>query len=289
MKEIASNVYVSTEYPGVNVGFIVLPEGAIAIDAPTLPQDARAWRKRIVETAGGPILYVVLTDAHPDRVLSAELLEAPIVADRAAYERAIAYTDGFWRSVVEGWTRRYPGAADDLAGSTIALPEILFDGSLTLHKGGVDVPLRSIAGGAPGSAWVDLPDRDVLFAGDLLVVGAHPFMEATLDTKAWLYTLKWIRRDRFSDTIIVPGRGPLCDQSAASPLSEYIALARRRARSLVNGAQEDKAAVVDELLSFFPVSDNEIKLVQRCIKTGLEQLCGELQADELQVTSDGAE
>ncbi|MEA3340192.1 MAG: MBL fold metallo-hydrolase [Chloroflexota bacterium] len=281
MKEIASNVYVSTAYPGVNVGFIVLPEGVIAVDAPTLPQDARAWRERIVETAGGPILYVVLTDAHPDRVLSAELLKAPIVAGRAAYDRAIAYTDGFWRGVIDGWQRRHPEAADDLAGSSIALPEILFDGPLTLHKGGEDVKVRSVAGGAPGSAWVDLPERQVLFAGDHLVVGTHPFMEAALDTKTWLYTLKWIRRDRFSNTIIVPGRGPLCDQSATSPLSEYIALARRRALSLVKGAREDKAAMVDELLSFFPVSEDEAKLVRRNIKAGLDQLCDELQVDEV--------
>ncbi len=276
MREIAPNVYVSTSYPGVNVGFIVLPRGAIAIDAPIRPRDARAWREHIIETSGVPILYLVLTDAHPDRLLSAKLLEAPIVATRAAYERAIACTDGFWRGVIEGWTRCYPEAADDFMEATIALPEILFDESLTLHKGGADVTVAGVAGGAPGSAWVDLPERGVLFAGDLLVVGTHPFMEAALDTKAWLNTLKSLRRSRFSDTIIVPGRGPLCEQSATGPLSEYIALARRRARSLVRGTREDKAAIVAELLSRFPVPEGEHNLVQRRIKAGLERLCDEL-------------
>ncbi len=280
MRKIAPNVYASTEYPGVNVGFIVLPKGAIAIDAPTLPKDARAWREQILETAGGPILYVVLTDAHPDRVLSAELLEAPIVAARAAYERAIAYTDGFWRGVIDSWSRRHPEAADDLTGSPIALPEVLFDGSLTLHKGGEDVTVHNIAGGAPGSAWVDLPEHEVLFTGDHLVVGTHPFMEESLNTRTWLYTLKWIRRNRFKNTAIVPGRGPICDQSATGPLSEYIALERRRALSLVKGTREDKAAMVAELLSFFPISEDEAKFVRRSIKAGLDQLCDELQADE---------
>jgi hypothetical protein len=51
MKKIASNIYVSTEYPGVNVGFIVMPEGAVAVDAPTLPRDARAWRRKVLKTA----------------------------------------------------------------------------------------------------------------------------------------------------------------------------------------------------------------------------------------------
>jgi glyoxylase-like metal-dependent hydrolase (beta-lactamase superfamily II) len=279
MKKIAPNIYVSTQYPGVNVGFVVLPEGAIAVDAPTLPQDALAWRKQIVRKAGGPILYVVLTDAHPDRILSVGLLGAPIVAARAAYERAAAYTEGFRRGVIEGWGRRYPAAADDLAQVPLALPEVMFTESLTLHKGGEDVTIRRVDGCSPGSSWIHFEDQDVLFAGDTVVVDTHPFMEATLDTKAWLNMLKSLRRARYSKTIIVPGRGPICDQSATHPLSEYVALARRRARSLQSGGQArvDKAATVTELLAYFPVVDDEHDLVQRRVKTGLDKLCEQLK------------
>jgi glyoxylase-like metal-dependent hydrolase (beta-lactamase superfamily II) len=281
MKKIAPNIFASTEYPGVNTGFIVVSGGAIAVDAPTLPRDARAWRQQIVETAGGPVLYVVLTDVHPDRLLSARLLEAPIVAVRAAYERAATYTDGFWRGVVEGWVRRYPEAAADLAEATTALPEVVFTARLTLHKGEAGVTLKRIAGGAPGSAWVYLREQDVLFAGDTLVVKTHPFLEAALDTRAWLSTLKSLRRARFSKTTIVPGRGPLCDQSATRPLSNYIALARRRTRSLrtARRARVDKAAVVAELMDFFPVSEDERDAVQRRIRAGLDRLCEELKQD----------
>jgi glyoxylase-like metal-dependent hydrolase (beta-lactamase superfamily II) len=281
MKKIAPDIYVSTEYPGVNVGFIAVPAGgAIAVDAPTLPQNARAWREQVVETAGGPILYVVLTDGHPDRLLSAASLHAPIVAARAVYSRASAYTDGFWRGVIENWTRRYPQAADDFPG-TSALPEVMFTDRLTLHKGGLDVTVERVAGGCPGSAWVYLPERDVLFAGDTLVVDTHPFLEAAPDTKAWLDTLKSLRRARYARTVIVPGRGPLCDQSATQPLSEYLALARRRARSLQRAerARVDKAAVVAELLSFFPVPDEEHDLVQRRVKAGMDHLIEELSAE----------
>lgn len=281
MKEIAPNIYASTEYPGVNVGFIVLPAGAIAVDAPVLPQDARAWRQQIMETAGGPILYIVLTDVHPDRLLSAGLLKAPIVAARVAHDRASAYTDGFWRGVVESWVRCYPEAAGDLAGVSIVLPEIMFTHGLTLHKGGMDVTVRCAAGAAPGSAWVHLPKQGVLFAGDTLVAEGHPFLAAAPDTKAWLNTLTLLRRARFSKTIIVPGRGPFCDQSASRPLSEYIALARRRVRSLrVTGqARVDMGALVAEMLPLFPVPDNERDLIPRRIKAGMDRLYEELQKD----------
>jgi glyoxylase-like metal-dependent hydrolase (beta-lactamase superfamily II) len=279
MKRVAPNIYVSTKYPGVSVGFVVLPAGAIAVDAPTLPQDARAWREQIVEKAGGPILYVVLTDAHPDRMLSVGLLRAPVVAARAAYERAAVYTEGFRRSIVESWARRYPEAAGDLAKVPLVLPEIMFTESLTLHKGGVDVTVEHVAGGAPGSSWIHFQEQDVLFAGDTVVVGAHPFMEATPDSKAWLKTLNSLRRARYSDTVIVPGRGPICNRSDTQPLSEYIALARRRARSLQGDGQArvDKAAAVAELLSCFPIATDEHDLVQRRVKAGLDRLCEDMK------------
>ena len=279
MKEIAPDVYASTEYPGVNVGFILTPAGAIAVDAPTLPGDARAWRQRIVETAGGPILYVVLTDAHPDRLLSAGLLGAPIVAARAAYEHASAYTNGFWRGVVDGWTRCYPEAADDLAGAHITLPEIMFTRRVTLCKGGMDVTVESVAGAAPGSARIYLRGRGLMFAGDTLVAGVHPYLAAAPDTKAWLKTLRTLRRKRFSKIAIVPGRGSLCDQSATQSLSEYIVLARRRVRSLhIAGlARVDTATLVAELLPLFPVPDVERELIQRRIKAGLDRLYEELR------------
>ena len=134
MKEIAPNIYALTEYPGANAGLIVMPEGAIAVDAPTLPQDARAWRQQIMEIAQVPLLYLVLTDSSPDRTMSAGIVSgidnnpsgvgrAPIVATRAVYNRAAAYTDGFWRGVVESWRRRFPKAADDMLGRRGALPE----------------------------------------------------------------------------------------------------------------------------------------------------------------------
>ena len=279
MERIAPSVYASTGFPGVNVGFIVVPAGAVAVDAPTLPADAHAWREQIVETARGPILYVVLTDAHPDRVLSAALLGAPVVAARAAYERAALYTEGFWRGAIEGWLRRYPKSVDDLADVRVALPEVMFTQSVTLHKGGTDVTVTRVAGGAPGSAWIYLREQDVLFAGDTVVVETHPYMDATPDSRAWLDTLKSLRRNRFSETLIIPGRGGVCNQSGTRPLSEYIALARRRARSLLRGGRVriDRAAATVELLSRFPVPDGEHDAVQRRIRASLDRLCDEAQ------------
>jgi len=281
MKKIAPDIYASTEYPGVNVGFVVAPGGAIAVDAPALPGDARAWRQRITDIAGGPVLYVVLTDTHPDRLLSAGLLGSPIVAARAAYDHASTYTDGFWRGIIDKWKRRYPESSDDLAEVAHVLPEVLLDNRLTLRKGGKDVTVERIAGAAPGSARLYFREERVLFIGDTLVVDTHPFMDAVPDSKEWLDTLTTFRRKSFSNVTFVPGRGPLCDQSSTLPLSEYIALVRRRARSLNRTAytRADKTEIVEELLPFFPVPDDEHKIVRRRVKANLERVCEELEPE----------
>jgi glyoxylase-like metal-dependent hydrolase (beta-lactamase superfamily II) len=258
-----------------------MPAGAIAVDAPALPQDARDWRKRVIDTTGGPILYLVLTDTHPDRLLGAAELEAPIVATREAYEEAAAYTDGFWRSVVDGWTRYYPEAADDLASARIILPEILFTADITLRKGGVDMTVTRIAGAAPGSAWVYLPGSDVLFSGDTMVAEAHPYMASAPDTEAWLKTLRTLRRSGFSATLIVPGRGELCSGGASRQLSEYIALARRRVRSLhlAERPRADTARLVAEFLPRFPTPDEARTRIQRQVKAGLDRVYDELRPE----------
>jgi len=281
MKKLTEDVYVSTEYPGVNVGFIVQPRGAIAIDAPTLPGDAEKWRQRVIGTAGGPILYVVLTDTHPDRLFSAWRLGAPIVAARPAYDEALEYTAGFWRSAIDMWTRRYPEAAEELSREAIQLPQIMFSKSVILRKGGSDVRVERADGNAPGSAWIYLRDRELLFTGDTLTVDAHPVMGATPDTKAWMDTLTTLRRPRYEGVTLIPGRGPVGDQSDTRPLSDYLALIRRRVRSLLRGevTRSDKAAVVSELMEVFPVDEADKDFIQRRVKASLDRALEELETE----------
>ncbi len=286
IQQLAPNVYVSTEYAyelsGVNVGCFIGPTGVVAVDVPTLPEDTLTWRRQISELAEQPIVYTVLTDAHPHRLLCASLLEAPIVASRGAYEQAANYSRGFWRNVIRRLKRDHPQQEEALKAIEPALPRLLFNDRLTLHKGGADVMMERVAGAAPGSGWVKSSDADILFLGDTLVVGKPPVMDECLDTKAWLDTLTSLRRSRFSNVTLVPGRGPISDQSATEPLSEYIRLARRRVRSLHRSGRprDDVVDFVDELLSVFPFSDDERSRFRRRARNGLKQVYDELAPDQ---------
>lgn len=276
MEEVAPRVYAASFYPGINVGFIVTEDGAIAVDAPPLPSDAIEWRATIEQVAGGPIRYLILTDPHPDRLIGTGWMEAPIVAGRQTLQYLLEGGEPLWRAMIEEWAHRRPDV-EHVEKARPVLPEILVAGRITLH-GSQPVTVESVAGAAPGSVWVRLLAQEVLFTGDTVVVGSHPPLSRAPDTQAWLRTLVELRRARSPAQHIVPGRGPVCDKDATRSMSQYIQQVRRRVRSVhaAGGNRGDLAALVPEFLSFFPIAE-ERERVQRRVRAGLERVYEELR------------
>jgi len=282
MEQIAPGIYVSQAYPGINVGFVVTADGAVAVDAPPLPADAIAWRQRILDVTGGPIRCVVLTDDHPDRLIGVGWLGAPVVAGRGTLQRLAEGGESLWRATIEDWLRRRPDA-EELERATRVMPEIAVAGAITLHSS-TPVVVEAVAGAAPGSVWVRLPEHEVLFTGDAVVVGSHPRLAEAPDTRAWLGTLVELRRARFPARTIVPGRGPVGGKDSSRDVSEYIQLARRRIRSLHNAGagRGEVAGLTAEFLARFPITGEQDRArITRQVQAGLERVFEELRAERI--------
>jgi glyoxylase-like metal-dependent hydrolase (beta-lactamase superfamily II) len=163
----------------------------------------------------------------------------------------------------------------------LVFPEVAVAGSINLQVS-PSVIVEAVAGAAAGSVWVRLPEQEVLFVGDSVVVGQHPYLAGATDTRAWLKTLVELRRARFPVRLIVPGRGPVCGKEDTLPLSDYIQRARRRVRSIhyAGGGRGDLVGLMVEFLSMFPVGDAEQERVQRDVRDGLERVYEELQPAE---------
>lgn len=281
LQRLTPNVYVTTVYPHINLGLILTDEGPIAVDAPLLPQDARAWRRQIVDVAGRAVHYTLLTDHRPERALGASILGAPVVAGRGTF-RMLKNKEAYLQSAIGQWAPEQPELAAELERVEVALPQIAAAGQ-TILQGTPEVSVESVAGPAPGSVWVRVEDEErVLFAGDTFSVGVHPFLEEAPDTRAWLETLVYIRRSYFPADILIPGRGPVSDKAATYPLSEYIQLARRRIRSLhiADGSRSDVDELVPEFMTLFPLPDERQEMVRRRIRAGLERVYEELRPEE---------
>ncbi|MBN1178484.1 MAG: MBL fold metallo-hydrolase [Anaerolineae bacterium] len=279
--QIAPDVYVATVYPGINVGLILTEAGPIAVDAPLLQADIEAWRAFTQEVAGRPILYTILTDHRPERVFGARAVGAPTIAGAGTLAYLEQLGDEFAQAEIATWREACPEGTGWLADWRPAKPELTVDGQITLH-GSPSIVVESIAGAGPGSVWVRLIGTRVLFTGDAVTIGMHPFLQDAPDTRGWLEALVYIRRPYFPFDVIVPGRGSVSDKEATRPLSEYIQLARRRMRSFHIKRQDlsEVEALLPEFLDLFPVAEGQRDAVRRRVKAGLEQVYRELYSVE---------
>ncbi len=64
MQEIASHVFIETDYPGVTLGAINWQHGLILIDAPFLPDDIRLWRTATMTLTHSIERLMVNLDEH---------------------------------------------------------------------------------------------------------------------------------------------------------------------------------------------------------------------------------
>ena len=281
MRQIAQDTYVETGYRGVNVGFVVTGEGVIVVDTPMIPAQARRWREVIAEVTDQEITYVINTDYRHERILGNQFFPAPVVAHELAWERMKDYEDETFRQRIIASFRDEPEVAAELAALRIVTPQITFTDRLTIYRGGKTIQLIHIGGPTPATSLVYIPEEGVLFAGDVVVNGMHPFMEEA-DSKQWLRALNYVRRPWIRAEIIVPGRGEVCGKEDTYKLSEYIRHLRSRVRSLYRAGwgKAEVAALVAEVMDFFPVAEEEREEVMHRIRANVERLGEEIRAKE---------
>ncbi len=278
MEEIAPNVYVSSGYPGINVGLVVTGQWVIAIDAPPFPSDHQAWRKAL-RALGRPIRYLILTDDHPDRLLGALWVGVPIIAGRGTWQKIRDRGENLPQMLVDDWNRRHAfreKVVPEVEIGRLPIPEIVVQGRITLEDT-VPITVEAVAGPTPGSVWVWLPQHEVLFTGDV-VVRSHPTMTEVPSFARWLEVLTGLQEGRLPARVIVPGRGMVGGPEVVHPLTEYLRYAYPRLQALrAKGQRADLAALAEELLPFFPFPEEERDRVLAQIRAGLERWLEEMR------------
>lgn len=267
MKQVAPQVYVEHGYHGVTVGCIVTPSGVVCIDCPTRPADAAAWRAEIAGLTDQPVRFVVLTDAHPDRISCLHCLGGVVVAHEATWEKIKGYGDP-----------PRPSVADSASGHAdapqphLVLPQITFKSRLVLYQG-MTIVIQHAGGATPGSVWVHLPEQRVLFMGDLMAYRTHPETSEG-DMAVWLDLLAQVQSKSFPAQVIVPGRGGPCTKAALEPMISYLRVMRTRVQSLIRTRRPrtDTALLVPEFLARYHVPGAERESARQRIKAGLDHL-----------------
>jgi len=219
MQELATNVYVEDQYPGVTLGAINLPHGLIQIDAPPSPDDGRTWRATLLNLGGGVERVLVNLDAHPDRTLGARAMDCTIIAHEN--------TAGVFRNRPNTFKTQGDETGADweqvagLGSIRWAPPEITFTSQLAIEWSNISVVLEHHPGPASGALWVVLPDHEIVFIGDAVVKSQPPFFNAA-NLPQWIESLELLTSDQFKKYKVVSGRGGVVSSQAVRSQLELI-------------------------------------------------------------------
>jgi cyclase len=227
LDEVAAGVYAYVQPEGgwyVNtMGFVAGGDAVVAVDTSSTEQRTRGFLDAIRSVTAVPIGVLVNTHHHGDHTFGNWLVHekgAVIAGHRRCREEVLA-------TGIE----HYEGVFDHVDHGDIRLcpPQVTFEDSLTLWVDDRAVELHYI--GAPAHTTNDivawLPDRRVLFAGDLVFCGGTPFVLMGSLSGA-LRSVERLRR--LGPQVVVPGHGPVCDASVLGDMEAYYRFVEETAR-----------------------------------------------------------
>ncbi len=198
-----------------NTGFLVGSTGVVAIDTCSTERRTRGLLNAVAAVSDRPIRTLVNTHHHGDHTNGNCLLpEATVIGHRRCREGVLATRIGGLEAVfgeVE-WGELEPSP-----------PFVTFDERLDVHVDDLRVELHHV--GTPAHttgdvvAWV--PERSVLYAGDLVFNGGTPFVLMGSVAGA-LVALDRVRA--LGAQTIVPGHGAVCGPDSIDAVAGYLRL-----------------------------------------------------------------
>jgi cyclase len=224
--EVSDGVYAYVQPDGSwwinNTGFLVGRHGVISIDTSSTERRTRAYLNAIATVTSQPVRTLVNTHHHGDHTFGNCLLpEATIVGHDRCRDEVLAFGPatnlGFWTDVEWGDLR-------------LAAPFLTYSTGITLWSDELRCDVRYV--GTPAhttnDSIVHIPERSVLFAGDLVFSGGTPFLLMGSVSGA-IEVLEEVVRPLGAQTI-VPGHGPVAGPEIIDHVLGYLRFVQDVAR-----------------------------------------------------------
>ncbi|HEX9921920.1 MAG TPA: MBL fold metallo-hydrolase [Anaerolineae bacterium] len=274
IQEIADRVYVDLEYEGANVGCVLTDAGAIVVDTPIIPEQAKHWAKAVSELTD-TVLFVFNTDHHRGHIMGNQFFDAPILAHEAAWKEMANYKDTFIDRTKNLFKKR-GDIQKQFDQIRIIRPELCFTGRLIMKKGNRELHFVHLGGHTPATSGLYLPEERILFTGDLVVINEHPAL-GQCNSEEWLGKLRWLRRQKYDK--LISGHGPICNVEASEPVSEYIRAMRSRVRKQFKAGRTkaEAAVVISQMIDYFPYRAGEKSIIEKRIRAGVSRVYDEMK------------
>jgi cyclase len=226
--EVSDGVYAYIQPDGTwwinNTGFLTGPQGVVSIDSCATRRRTQAYLDAIASVTRAPVRAVINTHHHGDHTFGNCLFPgAAIIAQERTRAEAIAF----------GPPRALPfWDGPEWGELTLEPPFITYADEIAVHAGDLRAEVRHV--GSPAHTTNDsivwIPDRSVLFCGDLIFNGGTPFLLVGSVAGA-ARVLEQVIAPLRARTI-VPGHGPVFE--GTGPIEEtlaYLSFVQRTAAS----------------------------------------------------------
>jgi len=224
--EVSDGIYAYIQPDGSwfinNTGFLAGRRGVISIDACSTQRRTRAYLDAIAAVSDQPVRTLVNTHHHGDHTFGNCLFgSATIVAHERCRDEVLALGApanwGVWTEV-------------DWGELEVSAPFLTYDTGITLWADELRCEVRYV--GTPAHTTNDsivfIPERSVLFVGDLLFNGGTPFLLWGSVSGA-IKVLEQVVRPLGAQTI-VPGHGPVCGPEVIDDVLGYLRFVQDVAR-----------------------------------------------------------
>jgi cyclase len=251
LREVSDGVFAYVQLDGSwglnNTGFFVGGDGVVVIDTCFTERRSRAFLEAVRGVTDRPLRTLVNTHHHGDHTHGNWLLpEATIIGHELCRREVIA-----GGHAAKGL---FPGV--DWGEIPVTPPFVTFQQRLDVHVDDVAIELEFMGPAHTTNdiaAWV--PDRRLLFAGDLVFNGGTPFvvMGSVSGSVAAVERLKVLGAET-----IVPGHGDVCGPDVLDDQLDYLRFVQALARDAVaSGTSPLDAARAADLGRFAAWHDTE--------------------------------
>ncbi len=218
LQEVGAGLYAYVQPDGSwwinNTGLLVGPHGAVSIDTCATELRTRAYREAIRTVTALPVRTLVNTHHHGDHTHGNYLFrDATVVAHEKTREALLEA--GLWRNP-PFWT------PFDLGDVELEPPSLTYRDGVTLWVGDLRAEVRHVGRAAhtTNDSLVWIPERSVLFTGDLLFAGGTPFLLMGSVTGA-VAVLEDVVAP-LGATTLVPGHGPVSGPGLVEEVLGYL-------------------------------------------------------------------
>ncbi|MBI5026812.1 MAG: MBL fold metallo-hydrolase [Nitrospirae bacterium] len=265
LTKIADNVYsyVDTKNSlpknsfGANAGIIIGKDGIVVIDTLVSSKEAKRFIKDIRTISKKPIKYVVNTHYHLDHTFGNadfKRLGAVIISHTNDSKNLKAHGETALRNA-----KNYGLSEEDMKGTKIAYPVLAFNDRMEIDLGDQKIELIYIMPShTDGSILVYLPEKKILFAGDILFTNYHPFI-GDGNIEEWVKVLDYIMTMDIEK--IIPGHGPISSKKDIEDMKNYLIAFDKKAKELT-AQSNDVEYIVSEIKKSLPPRPEGIELIQ---------------------------